>query len=151
MGSPQCEHQYIKTIYYDATHWHQLVSSLPWISPSYCQYMIPHPSIVPYCYVSLCHCCFSTQADANFFSNKYNNVKEIIASYNLLFPEKRKRSCSTYGIPWLGCFAAGGILRCFLLMPVIQHTQLREPFWLFLQVWMPMALVYCSFYSMHFF
>ena len=48
---------------------------------------------------------FSTQAEANFFSKEYNNVKETIASYNMLSAEKRKEKLRNIWLPMVGEFS----------------------------------------------
>ena len=48
---------------------------------------------------------FSTQAEANFFSKEYNNVKETIASYNMLLAEKRKEKLRNIWLPMVGEFS----------------------------------------------
>lgn len=48
---------------------------------------------------------FSTQAEANCFSKEYNNVKETIASYNMLSAEKRKEKLRNVWLPMVGEFS----------------------------------------------
>ena len=48
---------------------------------------------------------FSTQAEANFFSKEYNNVKETIVSYNMLSAKKLKEKLRNVWLPMVGEFS----------------------------------------------
>ena len=47
----------------------------------------------------------STQAEANCFSKEYNNIKETIASYNMILVEKRKEKLRNICLPMVGEFS----------------------------------------------